>query len=538
MPQTYSPVSSLLHAKDENEREEKIGWILRRCIGLVTVFIFVAAIGSHFIHPWAFVGFYIAYFLWSLSLLVESTVFFLRGKYKMNEYSQVDWERKCREVTGKPAEVLSSLVHLIILPNYKEPIEVLSETMQMLADHSYARDKYIICLAMEQAEADCQSKADQLIARFNEYFFRIVTTVHPQGLPGEARGKGPNVSWAVENSMKMLRTEYSVEDVLVTVCDADTHFINDYFTCLSYTYATAADRHNVVFGIPISFYGNALDVPAAVRVTDMVWTITVTQQLSTGRRVRFPCSCYSLSLVLANRVSFWDKGPEAIGEDAHMFLKCLFKTSGEARIETIYIPAGCYNVCGDSWFGSIKARYDQMFRHLWGTFDLAYIIQQSLIMKDMKFSLKFWAFYEMFKVRLLPPTLTWCMMIVPMILKNLFPIYQTDPYFTTLRIVSYVQGFCLLPYIFTAIYYELMHRHIVTTAIARGAALPSQKRGVRHFLLDWFIFPFISILFFTVCSLHVQIRQFFTDNLSYQVAPKPTNSTLKPLEEVVLTGSP
>jgi len=523
--------------KDE-KREEKMGWILRRCIGLLTLFIMIAMPLTHFIHPWVFVGFYLTYFLWSLSLLTESTVFFLRGKKLVSECATVDWDRKCREATGRTAEVLSSMVHLVVLPNYKEPIEVLSETMQILADHTLAKEKYIICLAMEAAEQGCQSKADQLIARFNEYFKKIVVTVHPAGIPGEARGKGPNVSWAVEDSLKMLSSEFSREDILVTVCDADTHFLNDYFTCLSYTHASAEDRHNVVYGIPISFYGNALDVPAPVRVTDMVWTITVTQQLSTGRRVRFPCSCYSLSMVLASRVGFWDKGPEAIGEDAHMFLKCLFKTSGEARIETIYIPAGCYNVCDDTWLGSIKARYDQMFRHLWGTFDLAYIIQQSIIMKDMKFSLKFWAFYEMFKVRLLPPTLTWCMMIAPAIMKALYPLYKADPYASAFRIISYIQAFCLLPYVFTAIYYELMHRHIVNTAISRGAALPSQKRLTQHFVIDWFIFPIISILFFTVCSLHVQLRQFFTDNLSYQVAPKPTTSTVKSLEEVALTGAP
>jgi len=344
----------------------------------------------------------------------------------MKEYSLVDWERKCKDATGQTKEILDDLVHLIILPNYKEPMEVLTDTMQMLADHTYAKEKYIICLAMEQAEEGCRGKAEKLVKSFQKRFLRIVVTFHPAGLPGEARGKGPNVSWGVENSMKIL-TQYKPENILVTVCDADTHFINDYFTCLSYTFATTHDRKNVVFGIPISFYGNALDVPAPVRVTDMVWTITVTQQLSTGRHVRFPCSCYSLSMFLAHRVGFWDKGPEAIGEDAHMFLKCLFKTSGEARIETIYIPAGCYNVCDDTWLGSIKARYDQMFRHLWGTIDLAYIIQHSFIMKDMPFSLKFWAFYEMFKVRVLPPTLTWVIVFAPIFMKSNYPIYSEEP---------------------------------------------------------------------------------------------------------------
>jgi hypothetical protein len=245
-----------------------------------------------------------------------------------------------------------------------------------------AKDKYVVCLAMEEAETDCKTKADQLVAKFHDRFLQVLVTIHPKNLPGETRGKAPNVSWAVETCKKTL-CAHNLDDILVTVCDADTHFINDYFACLSYKHATAIDRNKVVWGIPISFYQNALEVPAAVRVTDMVWAITVLQQLSTGRSVRFPCSTYSLTMDLCNAVGFWDKGPEAIGEDAHMFLKVLFKTNGAARIETIYIPAGCYNVCDDSWLGSIRARYNQMYRHLWGTFDVAYIVQQSIIMKDM-----------------------------------------------------------------------------------------------------------------------------------------------------------
>jgi len=390
---------------------------------------------------------------------------------------------------------------------------------------------------VEEAEADCHSKADQLVARFKDSFLRILVTFHPVGIPGEARGKGPNVSWGVEHSMKML-TEYNTEDILVTVCDADTHFLNDYFTCLSYTFAIVPDRKNVLYGIPISFYGNALDVPAPVRVTDMVWTITVTQQLSTGRHVRFPCSCYSLSMYLANRVGFWDKGPEAIGEDCHMFLKCLFKTNGEARIETIYIPAGCYNVSDSTWAGAVKARYYQMFRHLWGTCDLAYTLQQSFLRKEMSIWPKLWAIYEMFKVRVLPATLTWAVVVFPNIMKAVFPIYNEEPYFSVLAAIDMVQILCLGPYFVTAIYYELLHRQIVNQAISRGAALPSQTRTWKHFLCDWIVFPLISLFFFSICSLHVQTKQFFTDNLSYQVAPKPFNSSTKRLDEIVVNSSP
>jgi len=536
MPHTNPNIALVPTPKELKDREDNLGRILRRCLGFLTVLVLCVAAFSHFVSPTLFVIYQTVYFFWALSLLIESAVYFRRGRRLINDYAQIDWDRKCKELTGEPLRVYNSLVHLIVLPNYKESIETLTDTMQILSEHTMAKEKYVVCLAMEEAEVNCKTKADELVAKFQGYFLQVLVTVHPKNLPGESRGKAPNVSWAVETSKKTL-CAHNMDDILVTVCDADTHFINDYFACVSYKHSTTTDRAKVVWGIPISFYQNALDVPAPVRVTDMVWAITVLQQLSTGRSVRFPCSTYSLTMDLANCVGFWDKGPEAIGEDAHMFLKVLFKTSGEARIETVYVPAGCYNVCDDTWIGSIKARYNQMYRHLWGTFDLAYIVQQTVIMKDMSFSRAMLAFYEMFKVRVLPPTMTFSIAVMPNLLKWYYPVYSTYPYNLAMFCLASFQLFCIVPYVAMAIYYEFLHRGIVNQAIARGTGLPQHKRTAYHFFVDWLIFPVISVLFYTVCSLHVQWNQFFTDSLSYEVAPKPAAhvpSGLKPLEEVVV----
>jgi len=239
---------------------------------------------------------------------------------------------------------------------------------------------------------------------------------------------------------------------------------------------------------------------------------------------------------LADRVGYWDKGPEAIGEDCHMFLKCLFKTNGEARMETIHVPIGCYNICADTWFGSLKARYDQMYRHLWATIDIAYTVQQSIVMKDMPVSLKLWAFYEMFKVRIFPPTITWILAIVPRIMMWCFPVYQEEPLLRIMQFLGNVQILLFIPYVVTSVYFEILHRHIVNQAIERGTALPSQRRRMYHMVVDWLLSPLVSIVFYSLCSLHVQFRQFFSDHVNYKVAAKPANLSYKPLEEVVSTS--
>lgn len=44
------------------------------------------------------------------------------------------------------------------------------------------------------------------------------------------------------------------------------------------------------------------------------------QNLSNMRNMIFPCSTYSLSMVLAQAVNYWDPGYEAVGEDMHMYV--------------------------------------------------------------------------------------------------------------------------------------------------------------------------------------------------------------------------
>lgn len=86
---------------------------------------------------------------------------------------------------------------------------------------------------------------------------------------------------------------------------------------------------------------------------------------------------------LALSVNFWDTGPEAIGEDLHMYLKCLFATEGRLIVRPIFSPASQCNVEGSGfgvsgWISGIQARYSQSYRHLWGSLDTSYAASQCI----------------------------------------------------------------------------------------------------------------------------------------------------------------
>lgn len=88
-----------------------------------------------------------------------------------------------------------------------------------------------------------------------------------------------------------------MKKMMVTVCDSDAAIPELYITQLEKTIIETHDPYSTVFCPPIFFSRNSLNVPAAVRVTDIMWSIMVMQNFANSRGLMFPCSSYTLSMV-------------------------------------------------------------------------------------------------------------------------------------------------------------------------------------------------------------------------------------------------
>ena len=118
----------------------------------------------------------------------------------------------------------------------------------------------------------------------------------------------------------------------------------------------------------------------------MFWSIGVISNLYPSSKIKIPCSAYSLSMDLAIAVNFWDAGPEAIGEDCHMYLKCFFATQGRLITVPVFSPVSQCNVQDDrSYVSGMKARYSQAKRHLWGSLDTGYAIRNVCSLYSKRF---------------------------------------------------------------------------------------------------------------------------------------------------------
>ncbi|KAI0896904.1 glycosyl transferase family group 2-domain-containing protein [Annulohypoxylon nitens] len=276
------------------------------------------------------------------------------------------------------------IVHAIVIPNYKEEVDSLRETLDVLASHPQARDSYDIYLAMEQREHNVELKAMKLVQEFVKKFRSIDFTLHPSDIPGESPGKGSNLAWAA----RKLSERYSMgcrKDVIITGIDADSHLSTNYFAHLTSMHLSYPETASTtLYAAPIIFDRNAHAVPAIVRVADILWAGAGLSGLYSGSTIAPPTSVYSVPLELVDRVGGWDCDSEAIGEDLHMYLKCFFALNGNLTVRTILSPVSQSNVKGDGGEGmqglynDMGARYKQALRHMWGALDSGFAIRKIL----------------------------------------------------------------------------------------------------------------------------------------------------------------
>ncbi|KAH7702734.1 Protein C09F12.2, partial [Aphelenchoides avenae] len=167
--------------------------------------------------------------------------------------------------------------HLVGIAFYKEPIELMIDTLDSLANQPNARQKISVFAGMEQGTPDKDEKAKKLISVYSKRFERFMVTVHPKGLPGEIPGKCSNFNYGSRVSVTQLRAdkEYGLDkhtELLVTTGDCDTIFGERYFDALEEDYLKLdpKQRHRTVWQSPLFYCINLDQSPFFVRSVGLI----------------------------------------------------------------------------------------------------------------------------------------------------------------------------------------------------------------------------------------------------------------------------
>ena len=148
----------------------------------------------------------VAYFILSFNVYFfyksAVTVYYAVLSYKTIDFHQkISYSSKLKKIS-----IANNIHHFIVIPNYKEQLHKLDESLALLAKNDYPFRRPSVVLAFESREADAKAKADVLIAKYKKSFTRVLQTYHTL-MPGEAAGKASNQSYSCQQVEALCKQE-------------------------------------------------------------------------------------------------------------------------------------------------------------------------------------------------------------------------------------------------------------------------------------------------------------------------------------------
>ncbi len=321
--------------------------------------------------------------LYSAARFLFAGVANVMGLRKIRQWAETDWYARYQADAPPDALPWDAVQHVVIIPNYKEPLPILRATLDNLARQYEAAARMHVVLAMEAGEPGSDRKGQQLCNEYAGQFANIFYTVHPRGLPGEMQCKSSNEAWAGRWVRRKLVDElgYDIDHVIVTTMDADTLWHPRFFYALTYLYATDPARHQRFWQAPIRYHANIWDINPLMRLVNAYATAFELAYLAAPWWMPVPISSYSLSLRLLEGAGYWDV--DVIADELHMFIKAFFHVDAQLKAEPVFLPFLATATTGDTLWEAVKNRYQQTLRHAWGSKEVGYIIAKMLEHPDM-----------------------------------------------------------------------------------------------------------------------------------------------------------
>jgi hypothetical protein len=262
---------------------------------------------------------------------------------------------------GKKSLDFTNYHHIVLIPFSDESFEVLDSTFSALAAASFPKDKMLIALASEERVGQAaQEVARKVKAKYEPIFHKFYITTHPDGQPGEIRGKSANASFAIQRLLPELKNiGIPQENVLVSNFDSDTIIHPQYFARVMYEFLTAEKPYRKSFQ-PIAVYNNNIwDSPSFIRVVSVSNSFWQFTESSRPDRLR-TFSSHTMSLKTLVEVGFWKK--DIVNEDGYIYWQCYLHYEGDYEVVPLFIPISLDTCLAESTWQTLVNQYKQKRR--------------------------------------------------------------------------------------------------------------------------------------------------------------------------------
>lgn len=301
-----------------------------------------------------------------------------------SDFGAAEHQRNLTAIVSNTAQYPkpSSLYHAVIVAAYNESYEVLQPTIDAVKKTTYDNKKMIIFLAYEQRGGKAiEATAKRLQKQYRSTFLDFEIVQHPENLPDEVIGKGPNISYAGRYLRRWCddaRIDYS--RVIVTTLDSDNRPYPSYFDYVAYEYIVHDNRKKLSYQPIALYFGNIWDAPAPMRVIatgNSFWTIISSMRPHTLRNF----AAHSQPLDALVEMDYWST--RSIVEDGHQYWRSYFHFKGDYDVLPIHVPIYQDAVMADTLRRTFVAQFKQLRRWGYGVSDIPYVAVR-LFRKDRR----------------------------------------------------------------------------------------------------------------------------------------------------------
>lgn len=456
--------------------------------------------------------------LWAIAFIVVFDVYWIiRVLYVMSylimayrKYRQeitIDWTQRVTTIAG-----WESVMHLIVLPTFREPESVLRETLQSLQAVSFPQHRFIVVLATEGRDAEnIRPIAARLRQEFAASFQAFIVTEHPADIPGEVAGKGANIAWAGKQAKAYIDEQrIPYEQIIVSTFDADSVAHPQYFSYLTYAFLTHPDRlHTSYQPIPL-FHNNVWDAMALMRVVATSTTFWLLGETMRPDRL-FTFSSHSMPFTALVDVGFWQN--DVVSEDSRIFLQCLIRYDGRYTVTPMFIPISMDTIQAPSVWRSLVNQYKQIRRWAYGAENFPYMVWNFAGNTHMPRWQKLRYIWNQFE-----GTYSWATAPLLITLVGWLPFQVHQEALSTSILAQNA------PYVLQRLMLGAMVGLIISAVIST-AMLPRPERRVPWYqwgmmIGQWLLLPVTMILFGSIPAMEAQSRLMLGKYLGFWVAEK------------------
>ena len=477
---------------------------------------FIGAIILSIYQPLIAIYIIILFDLYWLIKAVYWLVYLFSSYRNFRRDTKIDWLYKLKKVNPVSRDKAQShwdeLYHLIFLPTYKEPFEVLDTTFKGLIKSNYPKDRFIIALGVEERDREHGLQVAQRIKeKYGDHFFKFWITVHPKDLPNEQPGKGSNNVYAAKQAQKQIdKLGIDYEKIIVSNFDIDSIVHKEYFSHLTYKFLTHPKPHNTSYQPVALFNNNIWQSNPFTRTVSNGTTFWLLTDLSRPDRL-FTFSSHSMSWKTLVDIGFWE--PDIVTEDSRIFLQCFLHYNGNYTVTPMYVPVSMDTVETGSFWSSLTSVYKQQRRWAWGVENTPYMMWHFRFNKKIPFTKKFKYFFNQTEG-------AFSLATVPILITMLgrLPLYFADR--STQSTVIAQNTPIVLDWLLTSAMIGLFATAILSIVFLPPIPKGESKHRYLWMFLQWLLFPINMILFGSIPAIEAQTRLAIGKYLGFHVTKK------------------